>query len=144
MLIHRRHSSLGFSILEVLIALGILLAGVVAVAGFFPSVLKANARSIDQSVAAYLAQMKAEEIRRDNNVSGALVAGIRNLKTPTAPATFPLDSRFAYSFSGVSLLYPTVDPADPRSTAGVARIIVRYAANYRPSAEILYELRFDN
>lgn len=130
--------------LEVLVALGILLAGVVAVASFFPSALKANTRSIDQSIAAYLAQMKAEEIRRDNNTSGALVAAVRNMKTPTAAATFPLDPRFAYSFSGVSLLFPTVDPKDPRSAAGVARIIIRYATTYRASGDILYELRFDN
>ena len=122
-------------------SLAILLTGIVAIAAFFPMTLRHNQWAVDASAAAYLAQMKAEEIRRDNLTAPSpapagveLIAVIRSLQTPTRPVVFPLDPRFAYSFCGRSLL----NPAEPQS----ARVIIRYNAAYRPQQDILFELAF--
>jgi type II secretory pathway pseudopilin PulG len=131
-----------FSLLEVLVSAAILITGIVAIAAFFPVSLRENQRSMDISSAAFLAQMKAEELRRDDNAAGDLIAAIRGLNAESAPVPFAQDTRFTYSFSGVTLL-DTGDPADPRNAPGVARLVVRYAPEFRSGAEILYELRFD-
>lgn len=132
----------GFSLLEVLVALAILSAGVLAVAAVFPKTLQAGNDSQILTEAAALAQMKAEEIRRDNDRDGRLVEAIKNLANPTDPVQFPREPRLTYSFSNRSLLY-TTDPTDPRAAPGVPRVIVRYAADYRKSQDVVYELRFD-
>ena len=127
----------GFSIAEILVSMAILLVGVVAIAAFFPASMRQNQRAVDSSTAAFLAQMKFEEVRRDDltDTSGvSLVDTIRSLAAPTDPVTFAFDPRFAYSFCGRSLL----NPAEPPS----ARVIVRYAATYRPQQEILFEVAF--
>jgi len=126
-----------FSLIEVLVSIAVLLTGIVVILSFFPAVLRQNQRSADVSVAAYLAQQKAEEIRRDDTSSGDLVAEIRSLQAPSAPIVFPLNPRFAYQFAGVSLLAPAEDPA-------VARVIVSYAPGNRGPRGVLYELRFGN
>ncbi|HUT23903.1 MAG TPA: hypothetical protein VM492_06150 [Sumerlaeia bacterium] len=120
----------------------ILLAGVVTVVGWLPTTLRQNERSADTTTAVYLAQMKAEEIRRDDSFFGGLVSAIEAMTTETPPATFPLDTRFAYSFSGETALYTDLSPADPRRESGVARVIIRYDRSFRPSGDVLYELRF--
>lgn len=128
----------GFSLAEVLVSLAILMAGIVAIASFFPTVLRHNQRSVDSSVAAYLAQLKAEEIRRDNDTTGvpgiSLTDVINARTTPTIPVTFAPDPRFAYSFCGRSLL----NPKEPAS----ARVIVWYANAAPTPQNILFELAF--
>lgn len=141
----RRRSA--FSILEVLVSLAVLLTGIVAILSFLPSTLRQNQRSADISIAAYLAQLKAEEIRRDDTSSGQVVNRIRALTAPTAPITFGFDKRFAYQFCGVSVIDADDEPGpddDPRDDPNVARVIVLYDAAYRPSGGVLYELRFAN
>ena len=120
----RRHRH-GFSLLEVLVSIAILLTGIVLILGFLPVTLRQNQRSSDVSVAAYLAQLKAEEIRRDDSNSHQLIGEIRSLTTPTTAVIFPFDNRFAYQYSGVSLL-------DPASAPGVARVIISFAKTSRP------------
>jgi len=131
------HRSLAFSLLEVLVSMAVLLTGIVVILSFLPAVLQQNQRTADLSVAAYLAQQKAEEIRRDDTSSGQLIEEIRALSTPTAPIVFPLNPRFAYQFSGVSLITPT-------NQVGVARVIVSYAPGQQSRGGVLYELRFGN
>lgn len=132
----------GFSLLEVLVALAILTAGVLAVAAVYPKTLQAGNESQILTEAAALAQMKAEEIRRDNDRAGRLVDAIKSLSNPTDPIQFPREPRLTYSFSNRSLLY-TADPTDPRAAPGVPRVVIRYAAEYRKSQDVVYELRFD-
>ena len=105
--------------------------------------LRAQARAADVSEAALLAQMKAEEIRRDADRAGRILNTIQNLTTPTEIITFPNEPRMAYCFSGVSLIDQRDDPDDPRDDHGVARVIIMYSMEYRGKNEILYELRFD-
>lgn len=133
----------GFSFLEVLISLVILLGGILAILAYFPNALRANERAIMISEAALLAQRKAEEIRRDSDRARTLIGAIRSLTVPTAPMVCPSNPTLAYRFSGVSLLDPVDDPGDPRDDRGVARIIIEYAEGYQPRGGILYELRFD-
>jgi type II secretory pathway pseudopilin PulG len=134
-----------FSIAEIVVSLAILMAGIVAIASFFPMTLRHNQRAVDSSIAAYLAQLKAEEIRRDQNadVSGVnLIDAIQSRTAPTDPVTFAPDPRFAYSFCGQSLLNPKEPPS--------ARVIVGYSKKFRPrlkvlepgDADILFELVF--
>ncbi|KPL11351.1 hypothetical protein AMJ85_03705 [candidate division BRC1 bacterium SM23_51] len=133
----------GYSFLEVLISLVILLGGIMAIIAYFPNALRANDRAVMLSEAALLAQRKAEEIRRDSDQARTLIAAVRNLTVPTAPIVCPSNRNLAYRFSGISLLDPVDDPGDPRDDHGVARVIVQYAESYRPGDDILYELRFD-
>jgi prepilin-type N-terminal cleavage/methylation domain-containing protein len=131
--------SRGFTLIEALVALTILLTGIVAIISFFPMSIQQNQRAVDTSIAAYLAQMKAEEIRREvRYVTGppSLIDEIEGLPVPSPPLTFPLNPRFAYSFCGESQLRPGTFP-------NVARVIVQYDQGFRPQQEILYELAFD-
>ena len=135
------------SLLEVLISMAVLLVGVVIIAMQFPRAILAKTEVGYKTRAILLAQAKAQEIRRDNNTSNTLIAAIQSLTAPTPPIVFPEEPNLAYQFSSVSLIDPDDDPAspddDPRDDPGVARVIVRYADGYRPSQDILYELRFD-
>jgi type II secretory pathway pseudopilin PulG len=130
----------GFSLLEAIVALAILLAGVIGVVRFFPGAFRASAEAASLTEAAMLAQMKAEEIRRDDDTSGSLVWMIASRATPTDPIPFPQQPNLSYSFSGQSLLYPSSDT--PRGDPDVARVIVRYSKDFRPKEDVLYELRF--
>ncbi|MFP4379022.1 MAG: hypothetical protein ACLFUS_00855 [Candidatus Sumerlaeia bacterium] len=144
MRMHRKEARDAFSLLEVLVSTAILVTGIVAIAAFFPASLRQNQRAIDISTAAFLAQMKVEEIRRDDTSGQDFVRTIRDMETESDPVVFALDDRFTYSFSGVSVIDPVDDdPDDPRDDHGVARVIVRYAEDYNPDTTILYELRFD-
>lgn len=133
----------GYSLLEVIVAMAVLLAGVVGVMQFFPPTIDAAARASLTSRAAMLAQQKAEEMRRDRDGQATIITEIENLTVPTTLTPFQDDNRLAYQFYGRSLLDPSDDPGDPRDDHGVARVIVRYNPAFKPSAEILYELRFD-
>ncbi|NQU44754.1 prepilin-type N-terminal cleavage/methylation domain-containing protein [bacterium] len=135
-----------FSLLEVLVAVVILITGITAIAAFFPMALRQNQNSIDKSNAAFLAQMKAEEIRRDDT-RGALLIQAVTVHEPPGEATerivFAQDERFAYSFGNRSEIDPEpVDSSDLTTTHGIPRIIVRYAADFKPTEDVLYELRF--
>ncbi|MFH0793011.1 MAG: hypothetical protein V2A74_03150 [bacterium] len=133
----------GYSLVEVVVSLAILLAGIVSIMAVFPWSLRAHQQAADVSAATLLAQKKAEEIRRDNDRNSDLMIQMRLLRTPTAPLAFNEDERLTYSFCGVSLIDPIDDPGDPRDDIGVARVIVRYNPKFRSSQQILYELRFD-
>ena len=133
----------GYSLLEVLVSVAILTAGIISIINFFPLGLKAQYRAGDISRAAVLAQQKAEEIRRDADRAGRLLATIRALRTPSEIITFPNEPRLAYCFCGISLMNPHDNPSDPRDDFGVARVIIMYSKEYKGHNEILYELRFD-
>lgn len=138
----RRRSRGGYSLVEVLVSMAVLLIGLLALLNVFPQALKANATASIRAQASLLAQRKAEELRRDRTRFLPFIADVRGLTVPTDPVTFGEDSRLAYQFAGVSLLDPTDDASDPRDDIGVARVIVRYAASYRPTQDVIYELRF--
>jgi type II secretory pathway pseudopilin PulG len=132
-----------FTLLEAIVSLSILLVGIVMILVLFPRFLISARDAEHETKAVMLAQMKAEEIRRDDDTSNTLVNAIRNLPSPTAPVEFTQDPELAYQFSGTSLLYGGVTPeGDP----GVARVIIRYSPNFRqstsPNKDVLYELRF--
>lgn len=133
----------GVSLVEVLVGMAILLAGIISILNMFPVSLRAGNEAGMLSRASLLAQQKAEEIRRDSDLERTLINKIRVLTIPTPPIPFPQDSRLSYSFCGVSLLDTVDDPDDPRDDVGVARIIVRYSAEFRPDQRVIYELRFD-
>lgn len=142
----------GFTLLEVLIGLSILTAGILAIIALFPTTMRGNEQAELRTIAASLMAMKAEEIRRDNDASDKLINAIKTLPAPTDPVTFPFEPRLAYRFSSTTILYQkrdaagaiTDDPADPRDDSGVARIIVQIAPTFRPGkAYVLDELRFD-
>ncbi len=139
----RTYSGKGFSLVEVLVSLTILLAGIVSIVNFYPLTLRAGNQAAYVSEAVMLAQLKAEEIRRDTTAVNNYVQAIRLLTVPTEPRPFPQEPILTYSFCGVSLLDPIDDPEDPRDDVGVARVIIRYNKSYRPNMEVLYELRFD-
>lgn len=136
----------GYTLLEVLVSLAVLMAGVLAILFLLPTTMRAGADAGFLTEAALLAQMKAEEIRRDDDAftSGTMVTAIAAMTDPTPPVPFPQNPRLSYSFSGQSLLHTTNDPADPRDDPNVARVIVRYSASYRSSQDVVYELRFSN
>lgn len=139
----RRHIRGGFTILEAIVSLSILLVGIVLIIVLFPRFLISARDAELETKAVMLAQMKAEEIRRDDDTSSTLVNAIRNLNTPTAPMEFTQEPDLAYQFSGTTLLY---EGETPEGDPGVARVIVRYSPNFRqssnPNKDILYELRF--
>jgi type II secretory pathway pseudopilin PulG len=137
------HTPKAYSLLEVLVSVAILLAGILSIINFFPMGLQAQHRAGDVSRAAFLAQMKAEEVRRDNDRFNNLINAIRALRSPSQIISFPNDDRFAYCFCGISLIDPRDDPDDPRDDYNVPRVIVMYSLEYRGKNEILYELRFD-
>ena len=133
----------GMSLLEVMVALGILTAGILSIMAIFPYTIKAQQEGELLSEAAALAQMKAEEIRRDDSPTGTLITEIQALTAPSTPIAFPSEPRLSYSFSGTSLQYSDVtDPTDARAAGGVARVIIRYAPTFRSTQDVIYELRF--
>ena len=133
----------GFTILEAIVSLSILLVGIVLILILFPGFLVSAREAELQTKAVMLAQMKAEEIRRDDDTSNTLVNAIRALPAPTIPLAFTQEPDLAYQFAGNTILYGGVTPeGDP----GVARVIIRYAPDFRvssnPNKDVLYELRF--
>lgn len=136
----------GYSLIEVLVSLAILLGGVIAIIFLIPNSLKASNDAAFLTEATLLAQMKAEEIRRDDDgyTSGTLMKTISLRTTETTPVPFPQNPKLQYSFIGNTVIYTSVPPGDPRGEAGVPRVIVRYAPSYRSSEDVVYELRFGN
>lgn len=140
---NRINTTRAFSLLEILVSLAILLAGIISIINFYPLTLKASNQAADISAAVVLAQLKAEELRRDSSSYYNYIQTIRTLTTPTEPKPFPQAPHLTYCFCGVSLIDPVDDPEDPRDDVGVARVIIRYNQSFRPGADVLYELRFD-
>ena len=147
---HRRnrwpHATRGWSMVEVLVSMVLLVVGLLSIAVYFRQAVLVKARASDLARASLLAQRKVHEIRRDENPTASLAVQIANLvppALPTTPVAFPDEPRLAYQFSGVSLIDPIDDADDPRDDVGIARVIVRYDIGYRPSVDILCELRFD-
>ena len=123
------------SLLEVLVSLAVLFVGVVAIVNYFPFSIRASNDAAYLSQAAMLAQMKAEEIRRDNDQISNIMNQIRAQTEPSAPLPFMQAPNLSYSFGGVS----QIDPSDAPNTP---RVIVRYSKDYRPSQDVIYELKF--
>ena len=136
-----RRGSRGYSLLEVIVAVGIFAIGIIGILQFFPPALRASSEASLRGAAALLAQQKAEEIRRDDDQAGSLIEAITFLEEPTGPVTAPFDDRLVYQFHSRSLL--SDEPPPPPGTPGVPHAIIRYNPEFRPSADVLYELRFD-
>jgi type II secretory pathway pseudopilin PulG len=141
--INRRIRIAGYSLLEVLVSLAILLAGVLAIMYFFPRALESRHEAALLTKGALLAQGKAQEIRRDDDTTGTLVAAIEARTEPTIPIVFPDEPELSYAFSGKSVLYQESD--SPRGDPNVARVLIIRSS--RPTAgvraqDVLYELRF--
>lgn len=138
----------GFSLLEALVSIAIFLAGAVAIVFLFPQTLQASHDAELKTKAAFLAQMKAEEIRRDDDQAQTLAQAIAGLPEPTTPLIpFAQEPELCYAFSGRSLLWPEEDASVPDSQAGVARVIVFRNRGGQPPAnpqakDVVYELRF--
>lgn len=143
MMMIRGNGTRGVSLLEAIVSLSILLVGIIMILTFFPRFLVAARDAEMETKAVMLAQLKAEEIRRDDDTSGTLVMAIRNLTVPTQPMQFTQAPELAYQFSGRSILY---EGQTPEGDDGVARVIIRYAPQFRvsnnPDHDVLYELRF--
>lgn len=142
----------GFTLLEVMIGLALLLVGILAIIAYFPYMLRSAEAAELRTIGSGLALMKLEEIRRDNDDNGRLLNAIKSLPGPTDPVTFPMEPRLAYRFSSTTILYKHHDaagnlidePTDPRDNPGVARVIIQISPEFRPGKEfILDEYRFD-
>ncbi|MEQ8821729.1 MAG: prepilin-type N-terminal cleavage/methylation domain-containing protein [Sumerlaeia bacterium] len=136
----------GFTLVEVLVALAILLTGIVAIVQLFPVSLRANTDAALKGSAVILAYQKVEEMRRDEYPlrSDSFTATVRNLEGETDPVAWPEDPRLTYSYSGLSAVLGDLpeDPGDPRTGRGVARVIVRLSESFDPQTPVIYELRF--
>lgn len=133
----------GFSLVEVTVAIAILMIGIVGIVKLFPPSLKTSSEAAVRGRAVLLAQAKVAELRRDNDKSNSFTTSILNLSAPTDLVPFAADDRLAYQYSPKSEIAPDGDPNDPAFDPGIARIIVRYNPVYRPSSDVVYELRFD-
>ena len=133
----------GWSLIEVLVSLGVLLAGIVGIALYFPSTMETRAEAGYIAEAIMLANRKAQEARRDNDSAGRLINAIKAQGSPTVPIRFPEQPNLTYQFQNFSAVDTIDDPGDPRDDIGVARVVIRYATEFRPTADFLYELRFD-
>jgi len=133
----------GFSLVEVVVAMAVLLIGVVGILQFLPPSLRASSEAALRGQAALLAQAKVEELRRDERQSGEMINSIRNLSEPTDLVVFPEDDRLAYQFHSRSIRYPEDSASEVDDDFGVPRVIVRYNPTFRPSSDVLFELRFD-
>jgi Tfp pilus assembly protein PilV len=125
----------GVSILEILVSLAVLFVGVVAIVNYFPFSIRASNDAAYLSQAAMLAQMKAEEVRRDNDQLSNIMNQIRFQTDPTVPIPFMQQPNLSYSFGGISQIDATNSPFTPR-------VIIRYSKEYRPSQDVVFELKF--
>lgn len=99
----------GFNLLEVLVGLSILTAGVLAIAAAFPLIGGAQRDAELLALAAGRAQQKAEEIRRDDARDRSLVGAIETRQEPTDRIQFVDQPRLAYAFNGRSVMYEQSD-----------------------------------
>lgn len=137
-----RHGAAAFTLLEMLVSMAILLIGIIPIVFLLPNTLSARREASLKTRAAVLAQRKAEEIRRDNDIIGTVTTVIRMRTEPTDPMVFPEDGDLAYAFWGRSLLYT----ASPQGDPNVPRVIIVRAD--RPAGpirakDVVYEHRFD-
>ena len=143
-LMHKSRRLRGFTLLEVMLGLGIMTAGILAISAIFPYTLRAQRDAELLTVAAAYAQMKVEEVRRDSGSNGQLILALRALNEPTTPITFPDEPRLAYSYCGQTTLFDNTGiPNDLRAAPNVARVLIRYAPGYRSTQDVIYELRFN-
>ena len=84
----------GFSLTEVLASLTILLIGILALVSLFPQGMKSAKVAEDLTVAAFLAQQKAEDIKREEFLWPA--------GTNAGPTQFPLEPNFRWQVSVVA------------------------------------------
>jgi len=134
------HPARGLSLIEVTVAVLIFLFGIVALLNFFPFKVRSVADAADLTEAVLLAQMKAEEIRRDNAADSFFFLWLRGLTAPTPTAGIPFgQSNFLrYAFSGRSVLDPVDDAGVPEDDYGVPRIIVFTGADATNARSVLY------
>lgn len=135
----------GLSLVEVVVALSIFLFGVVALLNFFPLKLRTGTDSAVLTEAVLLAQLKAQEIRRDNGPGSNFYDWIRAQTTPQPPGGIPFGQNPAlrYAFCGRSVIDSIDDPGVPEDDYSVPRIIILSTHSRRPD-DVVYELRFDN
>jgi type II secretory pathway pseudopilin PulG len=141
----RRHAlgsrrASAYTLVEVLVAMAVLLAGVVAILQVFPISLRSNEQANLVTAAALLGQQKVEEIRRDRDFQNTLIRIAIGTNPETARQPFPNDQRLTYSFSDRPLRsdVPFVPGPDPQ-----AWIIVRAAPGFDPEAPVLFQAQFD-
>lgn len=141
--VSRRH---GLTLIEVVVALAIFLFGVVALLNVFPLKVQTGANATVLTEAVLLAQLKAQEIRRDNAPDSIFFLWLRSLTSPTPAEGIPFaeNPRLRYAFSGRSVLDPIDDPGVPEDDYGVPRIIVLSPADSRFSHGVVWELRFED
>ncbi|MBN1475893.1 prepilin-type N-terminal cleavage/methylation domain-containing protein [Candidatus Sumerlaeota bacterium] len=136
----------GLTLIEVVVALAIFLFGVVALLNLFPLKVRTGADATVLTEAVLLAQLKAQEIRRDNAPDSIFFLWLRSLVSPTPPEGIPFaeNPRLRYAFSGRSVLDPVDDPGVPEDDYGVPRIIVLSPTDSRFSHGVVWELRFED
>lgn len=84
----------GFTLVEVLASLAILLIGILALVSLFPQGMKSAALAEDLSVATFLGQQKAEDIKRQEYLWSA--------GTTAGPSAFPLQPNFRWEATVVA------------------------------------------
>lgn len=133
----------GFTLVEVLVAMALLLAGIVAIVQLFPVSLQANTEAILKGNATLLAHQKVQELRTDADRQALVIEEIRDRNGLTDPIVWPVDPRMTYSYAGESELAVGDTPGDPRDDSNVPRVVVRLAPDFDPEEPVLYEMRFD-
>lgn len=136
----------GLTLVEVVVALAIFLFGVVALLNFFPLKVRTGADASILTEAVFLAQQKAQEVRRDNAPDSLFFVWMRGLTDP-APAggiPFPQNPDLRYAFCGRSVLDPFDSPGVPEDDFSVPRIIILSPTQARSPSGVVYELRFEN
>lgn len=132
-----------FSLLELLIALAIMMIAFIPIAGMLSKMLTNTYDNERHTKSVFLAQQKADEIRRDDNLLGNMVSAIKALTMPTVPVVSPVENRFAYCFTGRSILYHS---STPEGADGIARVLIIDALVTDPAAitrkDVIYEMRF--
>lgn len=84
----------GFTLVEVLASLAILLIGILALVSLFPQGMKSAEVAEDLSVATFLGQQKAEDIKRQEYLWSA--------GTTAGPTAFPLQPDFRWEATVVA------------------------------------------
>ena len=84
----------GFTLVEVLASLAILLIGILALVSLFPQGMKSAEVAEDLTVASFLGQQKAEDIKRQEYLWSA--------GTTAGPTVFPLQPNFRWQATVVA------------------------------------------
>ncbi|MCX7018950.1 MAG: prepilin-type N-terminal cleavage/methylation domain-containing protein [Candidatus Sumerlaeota bacterium] len=133
-----------YTLLEILVALAILLAGILPIVLLLPQAFQTRRDAEYMTQAGLLAQLKAEEIRRDDDSTGTMTRRIAQLGAPTPPIAFAQTPGLSYSFYGKSFLYSSSE--SPQGDPNVARVIILKTPAATPatvnSKDVIYELRF--